>query len=1606
MSETTGQNESMRTKKLMGFLMAIAIGGSAWALEKDGAGVYQIGSSQDLQDFAALVNGGQVDANAVLTADIDFAGCQDRIATNNYYTGVFDGQGHKVTVAYDNAGENSALFVNISGTVCNLVVDGTINTNAKFAAGIACHTRNANAMIRNCTSLVNVNSTVNGDGTHGGILAVADSGGKLENCVYAGTMVSTDKCTNSNGGLIGYASSAVRLTNCLMLGDMTEMGEESSMTFSRCSGNSAGTVTLINCYYKNPYGGLFGDEIQVTDEQISSGWLCFMLNNGLDPIVWYQTLGTDQIPFTSAVGHQQVYASGHLSCDGKPDQGVTFNNDPSTVTTRDEHNFEEGTCTACGQKDPAFCTQDEDGFYRLSNGAQLSWFASYVNNGNVTACAKLDDDIDMSDFSEEFAMIGLQKSGNYFAGTFDGQGHRISNLILNRPETDYVGLFSCVTGGANISNLILDESCVFTGNAFMGVIGGSNGSGTCYFTGLGNEGTVTGTAQNVSGIIGVSMSSGCTFYVDRCYVTGSITGGRESATISGWCGGLGAMTNTWSIASIEGCDSNQPFCRAGNYTNCWCNVEGQAGNVTLFDSTEAETGVLAFRMNGNSISNPVWYQTIGEDIHPTLDSTHGIPYVLGEVVGDIHDNASYLEFVSLLTDYLKAYCDEVIATKSLVDDLNNAAEAVVAPATLEEFIPIYEELMTKKAQVEASAAIYQAYADKVVEVKQYLADNTDFFGDDRDLLELYLESDDEPSELHPLGGALYITENHIATNQEIKAETTRVQTMLDKAIETGYGINAELTRLIVNPAFLSDTNGWNIEGGTPWFVGNEVLKAGEFFRCNFDMNQTITGLRNGIYEVRANAVFRCLPWERNTAYAAMLYANDNVTFVKNYFDEYQPIDGAEDGVNCNTGNDLQISDSEGTLLGYVPQGPNGYIHFVFGRYENTVLAEVKDGTLTIGIRNTGTGNDRDWCMFSNFRLFFRGDLTDAGEALDNVLSAQAARANVAAALQPETGGDEANYFPNYSAQLRGELVDAADAVATTADNASKLQLVGRFTNLFNDFLNCRRAYREASIMNDQYEGIIVDCMTDSLITQEVYDAEMEAIRLTWEGLAEGTFSTAEAAAIAYNIENNPYFVAQYGERPAEVDGVYQIAKPANLRWFASKVNGGSRSINGVLTTDLDLKDFKYVPIGMDESVYFAGQFDGQGHRISNLYVDRGDANFGGLFGVVGPGCKISNLVLDATCTIKGAAFCGLVGESVAADGQIYLTNLGNEGTVIGSAQNSAAIFGCCMSSSATVHIVNCYATGKVQGARESATISGWMGGKGEVTNCWSIAEISGCDGDQPFCRNGIYSNCWLNLSNQNGTGSGVNVIQEGMLESGALCYELNTGNTFSPKWFQTLGSDGYPVLDPTHGIVYSYEGTYTNENPNPGMAALIYSAEQLSSNASDSEEGQHIEYLIDGDATTHWHSDYHNECTDTYHYVQVRLDEEYTGNLTLYMQRRASGNDHPTEMIVWGSQDGIEFTEITKLDTPFKGQGTVVTADFSVQGVKYLRFAASNCYGSNGYRTFWHAAEIQLYGTTTAIKDIQRETPLIKGIYNIAGQKLQRLQKGLNIVDGKKVMVK
>ena len=289
-----------------------------------------------------------------------------------------------------------------------------------------------------------------------------------------------------------------------------------------------------------------------------------------------------------------------------------------------------------------------------------------------------------------------------------------------------------------------------------------------------------------------------------------------------------------------------------------------------------------------------------------------------------------------------------------------------------------------------------------------------------------------------------------------------------------------------------------------------------------------------------------------------------------------------------------------------------------------------------------------------------------------------------------------------------------------------------------------------------------------------------------------------------NIKINCHRVIAYTSNTA--DNAYRIGTAEELVAFSSLVNAGARNVNAVLTADIDMAKYskKFKPIGTEANP-FHGSFDGQGHKISNLTVNTG-GDCAGLFGYVSAPCDFKNFVLDASCTISGVSYCGMIGMSVPdAIGTINLTNLGNEGNVVCTGQNNGGIIGCNMREAATFKFRNCYTTGKISGWRWCGAMSGWVGNDSNhssFSNCWSTAEVTGYENEGNY-----WTFAWHNVANVNCYGSrGTQVahFDEAEASTGALTFRLNNG-AGSDVWFQTIGEDEHPVLDATHGVVHRAE---------------------------------------------------------------------------------------------------------------------------------------------------------------------------------------------------------
>ena len=281
----------------------------------------------------------------------------------------------------------------------------------------------------------------------------------------------------------------------------------------------------------------------------------------------------------------------------------------------------------------------EDSTFHISTPEQLIEFAVAVKSGANKSTGYLEADIDMSQGSQSFVPIGT--SNHPFMGIFDGKGYKIRNLHIT--GSNGTGFFGTVSGGAEISNFVLDSTCSIVGGSYTGLVGMSTGSGLITIRQVGNEALVTGN-QNAAGIVGCNYGSTCQFILENCYNTGLITGVCESAGICGWMGNNGIITNCWNAAEVVGYVEGQEVARGSiSFANSYTTFGQQ---VTSILNSQVTSGELCFRLNADTTIPPVWYQTLNMDAHPVFDLRHGVVSMNEEgmyynrslLLGDVNDD--------------------------------------------------------------------------------------------------------------------------------------------------------------------------------------------------------------------------------------------------------------------------------------------------------------------------------------------------------------------------------------------------------------------------------------------------------------------------------------------------------------------------------------------------------------------------------------------------------------------------------------------------------------------------------------------------------------------------------------------------------------------------------------------------------------------------------------------------------------------------------------------------------------------------------------------------------------------------------------------------------
>ncbi len=262
----------------------------------------------------------------------------------------------------------------------------------------------------------------------------------------------------------------------------------------------------------------------------------------------------------------------------------------------------------------------------LCTAAQVN-AVSYAS-GNWGDAFVLGNDVDLG----TVAFLGIGTITSPFNGTFDGQGHTVSNANINQPSQDDTGFFGALIGSsadverlslANVSMTGEDQTGGLIGYAQYATIlncatsgtvsGRSNVGGLIGFatsitivSTSGSTATVTALASAAGGLIGFTNST----EIFNSYATGAVSAGADSA--GGLLGNLSYNSEIWNSYATGSVSAVTGFAGglAGQGESSLVANSFSTGNVTLTGNT----------FNKGISQAQVFYAGDGQYAQPVINS--------------------------------------------------------------------------------------------------------------------------------------------------------------------------------------------------------------------------------------------------------------------------------------------------------------------------------------------------------------------------------------------------------------------------------------------------------------------------------------------------------------------------------------------------------------------------------------------------------------------------------------------------------------------------------------------------------------------------------------------------------------------------------------------------------------------------------------------------------------------------------------------------------------------------------------------------------------------------------------------------------------------------
>ena len=397
-----------------------------------------------------------------------------------------------------------------------------------------------------------------------------------------------------------------------------------------------------------------------------------------------------------------------------------------------------------------------------------------------------------------------------------------------------------------------------------------------------------------------------------------------------------------------------------------------------------------------------------------------------------NSDASYQFWAKEYGKSLPSYDEDVAITTQLRADFEAAKNTFTQGATSEEILAAYETIKVLADSIPANEEAYKNLFAKIEAWETALSDKQDLSGEYWDAFADFING--ETSENYPAITPVEIREgDYSMTTAEVEAYIAKVDELYSYAVAHSLSEGSDCTDMIINPAFTDASgNGWTFEKNDNVTATNPRGGLEQFYCAEayggwdsnagflFDVHQEINDVPDGLYSISVNCFYRPGDngqFDGTEEVPAVIYMNDFQTPVQHIAKE--AIADITDMESC--GKLLSATswvETEG--IGFVPNSMDAASQaFALDMYKQTVYGLVQGGKMRIGIKKeTKTDNNRNWCLWTNFKLTYEGK---------NAIAVKSVLTDLAVNMQ--------TYVENNSDFINGYGKDLSDKAIDNAKNA-------------------------------------------------------------------------------------------------------------------------------------------------------------------------------------------------------------------------------------------------------------------------------------------------------------------------------------------------------------------------------------------------------------------------------------------------------------------------------------------------------------------------------------------------------------------------------------------